>query len=219
MRVLVTRARDDAARTAARLAGLGHEAVIAPLIAIVPAEGVVPDGVFDAVLATSVHALTFVARLPPALSGATWLVVGERLGDALAMRGWGTPEAVTRDVTALIAAIDERYPEPFRFLYLAGRERKPDLERGLRARGHELVAVETYATESIDRWDVDLRSVDVVLHYSRRSAERFASAASEAEKLHHIAISADAAAPLLAQGWGVGIAATPDEDAMLAMLR
>lgn len=218
MRVLVTRAQDDATRTAARLAALGHEAVIAPLMAIVPTGHAAPDGVFDAVLATSVHALAFVQRLPPALSAAPWLVVGERLGDALAQWGWGAPEAIARDVGALIAAIDERYPEPFRFLYLAGRDRKPDLERALRARGHEIVAVETYATERVDRWNADISTVDAVLHYSRQSAERFVSVAGDAGRMRHVAISADAAMPLLTQGWRVEIAATPDEDAMLGLL-
>ena len=218
MRVLVTRARDDAERTAARLVALGHEATIAPLIEIAPTGVDVPNVACDAVLATSVHALAFVGSLPPALSGAPWLVVGERLGETLAARGWGAPEAAARDVVMLIAAIDERYPEPFRFLYLAGRDRKPDLERALRARGHEIVTIETYATESVARWDADTRSVDAVLHYSRRSAERFASAASEAGRVRHIAISADAAAPLLAQGWRVEIAAMPDEDGMLRLL-
>lgn len=218
MRVLVTRAQDDAARTAARLTALGHEALIAPLMAIVPTGHAAPNDVFDAILATSVHALAFVSRLPPALSAAPWLVVGERLARALAERGWGTPEVVACDVAALTAAIDERYPEPFRFLYLAGRNRKPDLERALRARGHDVVTVETYATDAVAQWDADIRSVDAVLHYSRRSAERFVSVAGDAGQQRHIAISADAAAPLLAQGWRVEIAATPDEDAMLGLL-
>ena len=149
MRVLVTRAQDDAARTAARLAALGHEAVIAPLTVIAPTGHAIPDEVFDAVLATSVHALAFVKALPPALSGAPWLVVGDRLGDALAP---------------------------------------------------------------------PTRAIDAVLHYSRRSAERFVVVAGNAGRMRHIAISADAAAPLLAQGWRVEIAASPDEDAMLGLL-
>lgn len=218
MRVLVTRARADAARTAARLVALGHEAVIAPLTVIVAIGHAIPDEVFDAVLATSVHALTFVAVLPPALSGAPWLVVGDRLGDALASRGRGAPEVVAPNVAALIAAIDERYPEPFRFLYLAGRDRKPDLERALRALGHEVVTVETYVAAAVGKWDGDPRAIDAVLHYSRRSAERFVVVAGDAGRMRHIAISADAAAPLLAQGWRVEIAASPDEDAMLGLL-
>lgn len=217
MRVLVTRAEDDAARTAARLAEQGHEAVLAPLIEIAPTGAILPDAVFDAVLATSVRALTSIGRLPPALSGAAWLVVGDRLARALVARG-SAHEVCARDVTALIAAIDERYPEPFRFLYLAGHDRKPDLERALSVRGHEVVIVETYAVQAAERWAADIGSVDAVLHYSRRSAERFVSVASGADALRHVAISSDAAEPLLAQGWRVEIAATPDEDAMLRLL-
>lgn len=218
MRVLVTRAQDDAARTAARLAARGHEAIVAPLIEIAPTGASLPDSVFDAVLATSVHALTCVERLPPALAGAAWLVVGERLVRALAARGWSAPEVCARDVAALIAAIDERYPDPFRFLYLAGHDRKSDLERALATRGHQVVIVETYAVQAVGRWAADIGSVDAVLHYSRRSAERFVSVADGASTLRHVAISAGAAEPLLAQGWRVEIAATPDEDAMLRLL-
>ena len=167
------------------------------------------------------------AHLPPALAGAPWLVVGERLAGALAERQLGPPEASAPDTAALIAAIDERYPEPFRFLYLAGRDRKPELERALQARGHEVVAVETYAAEPTGAFNAatgpDLQNgpLDAVLHFSKRSAELFidqARAYSLSAHLRHIAISADAAAPLQAQGWRVEIAPTPDEEAMLALL-
>lgn len=227
MRVLVTRAHEDATRTAARLAAAGHEALVAPVIEIVPTKASIPDEVFDAVLATSVHALNFVEHLPSALAGAPWLVVGERLARVLADRQLGPPEVSAPDAAALISAIDERYPGPFRFLYLTGRDRKPDLERELRNRGHEIVAVETYAAEPTMRFDppieAALRSgaLDAVLHFSRRSAELFIEQArtySGSEELRHIAISADAAGPLQAQGWRVEVAATPDEEAMLASL-
>ncbi|MET0527101.1 MAG: uroporphyrinogen-III synthase, partial [Microvirga sp.] len=42
MRVLVTRSPDDAERTAARLAALGHEALIAPVTRIVPTGDAAP---------------------------------------------------------------------------------------------------------------------------------------------------------------------------------
>ena len=228
MRVLVTRARDDAARTAARLAAAGHQAILSPLIEIVGTDAAIPDGPVDAVLATSVHALDHVTRRPAALSGAPWLVVGERLAAALRACGVGEPEHVAADVASLIAAVAERYPEPFRFLYLAGHDRKPDLERALAAAGHHVTIVETYAARPVGRLasaaEGALRggAVDAVLHFSRRSAELFVEAAlplhEEAARLRHAAISADAAAPLLRQGWAVTVARHPDEDGLLAAL-
>ena len=229
MRVLVLRAQADAARTADRLRLAGHEALLSPVIEIVATGAPLPSTPVDVIIATSAHALAGVSQLPTALAGATWLVVGERLRDALAERGFGEPEYVATDVADLIAALDARYPEPFRFLYLAGRDRKGALENALRANGHDVAIVETYAARAVSALAPGIAealqrgAVDVVLHFSRRSADLFVQLAGDAAARHpddvrHIAISADAAAPLAAQGWQVEIAQQPDEDAMLAML-
>ena len=203
--------------------------LIAPVIEIVPTGNALPHNPVDAILATSVHALTGIDRLPAALAGAPWLVVGERFRAALVSRKFGKPEVVATDVANLIDAVGERYPEPFRFLYLAGRDRKDTLERALRAAGHDLSLVETYAARGVDAFDARgveaLRNglVDAVLHFSHRSAKlyvdriRDAALTDFARHTRHIAISADAAAPIAAQGWPVGIAERPDEEAMLAM--
>ena len=56
MRVLVLRDRNAAEETAAALARLGHEALLAPVIGIEPTAIPLPSGRFDALLATSRHA-------------------------------------------------------------------------------------------------------------------------------------------------------------------
>ena len=53
MRVLVTRPRAQAEATAARLAALGHVALVAPLLEIVRTAERPPRGPFDAVIAGS----------------------------------------------------------------------------------------------------------------------------------------------------------------------
>ena len=229
MRVLVLRPRDDAIRTIERLHAAGHETLLSPVIEIAATGAALPSTPVDVILATSQHALAGIAQLPAALAGATWLVVGERLRAAMAERGFGEPEYVATDVADLIAAIHARYPEPFHFLYLAGRDRKDALEHALRVKRHDLSVVETYEARAVPALAPGIGealhqgAVDAALHFSRRSAELFVqlaggAAAQHCASLNHIAISADAAAPLLAQGWQVQIAQQPDEDGMLAML-
>ena len=56
MRILVTRPREQGEATAARLAALGHEALVAPLLTIVPTSGFPPAGPCDALIVTSANA-------------------------------------------------------------------------------------------------------------------------------------------------------------------
>lgn len=230
MRVLVLRAQGDAARTVERLRASGHDVVLSPVIEIVPTGATLPASPVDVILATSAHAVANVTHLPAALSGASWLVVGERLRDLLTQRGFGEPEHVATDVCELIAAIDARYPEPFRFLYLAGRDRKDALEPALRTRGHDVTTVVTYEARAMPLLTdgviaaLQRGAVDAALHFSRRSADIFVQLTvagavfNQARTVRHIAISRDAAAPLLAQGWQVEIARQPDEDGVLGLL-
>ena len=86
MRVLVTRPSDQAARTAKRLAALGHEAWIAPALEIFPTGAPVPDGPFELVVATSAQAFAGWTA-PHALQRAPAACVGEKT--AQAARGAG----------------------------------------------------------------------------------------------------------------------------------
>lgn len=229
MRVLVTRARADARRTATRLVRAGHEVMLAPVIEITPTGARLPDEPSDAILATSPNAIEGVL-LPDALRGAAWLVVGDRLASALRERGFGDAAIVAIDVATLLDAIAVAYPALSRFLYLAGHDRKPELERALSHRGYDVRVIETYRADPVQNFDADVvaalrdNSVDAVMHYSRRSAELFVDRARDAAitgtlaRTRHIAISADAAAPLEALGWRVEIADAPDEAALFARL-
>ena len=100
-----------------------------------------------------------------------------------------------------------------------GATASPISSASLRKRGHEVVTVETYAAEAVDRWEADLgsdRRRAAFLAAQRRAFRR--SRQRCRRRYGHIAISADAAAPLLAQGWRVQISGTPDEQAMLGLL-
>lgn len=230
MRVLVLRPRAAAARTAARLAALGHEAIIAPLLQPRPTGAPPPVGPFDGLIATSAQAFAAGVALPDP-GAAPLYAVGANTARAAQAAGFRHVALRAADAAALVDAILAAARKPARLLYLAGRDRKPEIERRLRAAGHEIVALPVY--EAIAVADLPeaaaqaLRAgaADAALHFSRRSARVFcdlaakAGLAAQARALVHVAISRDAAAGLepLAPP-DLRVAANPRERDMLAAL-
>jgi uroporphyrinogen-III synthase len=234
MRVLVTRGRAAAARTAEQLASMGHDAIASPVLEIVATDATWPHGVVDAVTATSAQAFEFLKGaperpLPEARRLLPLFLVGERTAAAARSRGFQGPTLLALDAKDLVRQIRERPAQPERTLYLAGRDRKSDLEDGLAEAGLAVETLETYearAAESLSPEVIDAQGsgqIDAVLHYSRRSAATFGDLATSAgldlSPLLHIAISEDAAAPLRAAGLPrIAVAAQPKERAMLVLL-
>jgi uroporphyrinogen-III synthase len=115
-------------------------------------------------------------------------------------------------------------------LYLAGRDRKPDIEAAAQKIGVELEAIETYVARDVSSLGEDAeralraRELDAALHYSRRSAELFIALVQRAElwgqatKLRHFALSPDVAEPLAGAGAPTDVAARRHEDHLLALL-
>ena len=68
MRVVVTRPHADALRTAERLAELGHEPALSPVLSVRATGAALPEGPFDAVLATSANAFVGLDRGASAMS-------------------------------------------------------------------------------------------------------------------------------------------------------
>jgi uroporphyrinogen-III synthase len=227
MRILLTRARTDAERTAARLTARGHSAIISPVFEIVATEAAVPTEGFDAIVATSAHAFTGDLR---SLARIRLYAVGERTREAAEQAGRSAPVHVGETAKAVVAVLPTDLPQGRRVLYLAGRDRKPEIETAAKEMGLDLQIVETYAAREI--LDLDkaaaraLRTgeVDAVLHYSRRSAELFMAMMQRAElwrqaaRFRHYAMSNDVAAPLISAGAQTFVAAKPDEDDLLALL-
>ena len=234
MRILVTRARDEAIRTAEKLAALGHQSLLSPVLEMASTGMQWPHGVTDAVLATSAQAFELadfapewpspeVRRLLP-----LFLVGGKTL-EAARQHGFAGEAVLAADAKELARIVTAEIQASKRLLYLAGRDRKSDLEIGCQETGIDIVVVEIYEACAAERLSCEATAaiikgeVDAVLHYSRRSAEIFLMLAQAAGIdpifLHHMAISADAAAPLQAAGmFLVAIAAEPNEQALLALL-
>lgn len=234
MLILLTRALEESKRTAASLAREGHETVLSPVLEMVPTGGLWPAGVIDGVIATSARAfelLSVVADwpLPESRRLVPLLLVGERAREAARERGFEGPALIAPDVKTLVADICSRSGVPGRLVYLAGRDRKPNLEESLTGAGYAIEPVEVYAAQPADSLsDAALAlagtgKIGAVLHYSRRSSEIFLTLARKEgfglARQNHVCISHDAAAPLLDAGiHGVLIAKTPDEQAIFVLI-
>jgi uroporphyrinogen-III synthase len=224
IRVLLTRPRDDAERTARRLAARGYVPILCPVTEVVATGEPMPAGTFDAMVLTSAHAV-------PALSAATRLqapifAVGERTAARLRQAGFADVKIGPGDAAGLAALIAGSLPVESKLLHIAGRHRKAEPAASLRAHGFAVAVWEVYEARAVATLPDTLGAgrIDVVLHYSRRSAALLADLAEAAglgsivRDATHLCLSEDAAVPLAAVGATVLVAAEPVERALLAAL-
>lgn len=228
MLVLVTRAESDGLRTARALETLGHEAVLTPVIQIVPTGEPAPEGPHDALIVTSARAADALATLGDRTKPV--FAVGGRTAEALRQAGFLHVTTGPGDAASLAALIGQRLAPGRRLLHVTGRHRKAEPEASLSAAGFTVVSWEAYEARAVDSLTPDavaaLRSgrIGAALHYSRRSAAlllKLAEAAGLTAPLRdilHGCLSADAAAPLVAAGLAVRVAREPSEEALLEAL-
>ncbi len=225
MRVLVTRPEAQAARTARRLAELGHEPVVAPALEIAATREPLPKSAFDFVLATSAQAFAGI-ELPARFTALPLACVGEKTAQAGRKAGFlriqvaPHGEALAKELAAEGNARSA--------LYLAGRERKDALETILRAKNWRVEIVETYAATPVAAWTDEIRAaldagdIDAVLHYSPRSAAiALALIGREAaRRLRHYCLSPAVAAAC--RDWApaekIVSASHPDEESLMTLL-
>jgi uroporphyrinogen-III synthase len=222
MRILLTRPEADGRKSAEALASRGHDCILAPLFDIAQTGAQQPSGIFTALLATSAHAfdgdLTGLSHLP-------LHVVGERTGEAAKRKGFALTQ-IGSDGETLATRIGAGSEN---FLYLAGRERRPELETLLKAAGHRVTPWEIYETRSAKHFPHAAREVlianeiDAILHFSTRSAALYRQlareAGCEAQALRpaQIAISARVADALKGAA-RIAIAPTPDLTGLISAL-
>lgn len=227
MRVLVTRPRVPAERTAARLRELGHEPVIDPVLEIrsLPVEPVDPAGV-AAVIVTSANAL---AVPQPELHRLPLFAVGEATARAARATGWIDVTVGPGDGTGLAALIGRRVrPDAGGLLHLAGDEVRPGLPEALAAARFEYRRIVAYTAEPTGTLSLSVRKalegggLDAVLLTSARSATLWAAGVRDltlAPGLVACCISKAVAVPLdgLALA-AVRVAEHPDEASLLRCL-
>ena len=150
---------------------------VAPVLQAVALETKMPLGHFDAVLATSARGFELAsAAVLASTRGLPLFVVGERAGEAARERRFTLNAPPSPDAMDLALLLTRRSLAPAsRMLYLAGRDRKHDLEDALAASGHYVTALEVYEARAREAWNDEeiaaLSRCDAALHYSRRSAE------------------------------------------------
>ena len=222
MRVLLTRAVADADRTRTILERLGHRVLVSPVITIEATGALWPGGVVDAVLATSAQAFTAIGEgrgpMPEARRLMPMWLVGQRTERVARAQGFAGPTYVAPNAVSLAFEISKWRGR--RVVYLAGRDRKPDIETALTVMQQPIEIVEVYEAKRVDRLRDDAEkafrenSIDAALHFSRRSASLLAELLAQAEiepQTLHVCLSDDVAQPLVEMGWPVRVAAEPTE--------
>ena len=228
MRVIVTRARGDAARTAAALRARGHDVLLSPVLEVVGAGAMIDPSAAQGLLATSAHAFEGLSREDAnGLASLPLFVVGVQTAQAAAEAGLAPPRVIAASAAELAQQIATALPAPLRLLYLAGHDRKPDLEAALERRGFAIDVAVTYEARAMETLSPEVAQAlrrgeaDAVLHFSRRSARLFmagvaqAGLAPQGARLRHVCISPDAAQDL---GPSAVIAPTPDSAGLFKAL-
>lgn len=228
-RVLILRAIEDALRTEELLNTLGVFSVISPVLEIVATGAAIPAGHYDAVLASSAKGVAL-ARNVEAFKLLPFHAVGAKTARGAEAAGWRV-DIVAGNAEAILPLLRARYATSAHFLYLAGRARQAALETGLADAGHQITAVDVYEAMASAALTQEARAaiaagqIDGALHYSRRSAEIFLQLARAAgldgalPSINHFALSEDVAAPLRAAGLETTVAARPEQEHLLALLK
>jgi uroporphyrinogen-III synthase len=234
LRFIITRPEADAEAVAKRLESAGHAVVMAPLLAIRPRSGVIPQRNYRAVLVTSANGARALKDHPDRqrLAGAEVHAVGPASAAAMRAAGWDAVHEAGGDVAALIAAVRQHLePADGALLYVSGETVTGDVEGVLAAAGYVVDRMVLYAAEPVAALPAAARAAlaagtaDGVLLYSPRTAEiwaRLTVAAGlgrEAAQLQHLCLSEAVAKRVRAAfpDARVKVAARPEEDAIVAL--
>ena len=232
MRLLLTRPRPDSEGLAARLAEMGIETLIAPVLQIEPLPAGLPDIADDeTVLLTSANGARALARASERRD-LHLLAVGDATAAAARAAGFSDVTSAERDSDALTRlAIDRAGAEKGRVLHITGSHVAGDLEGSLTAAGlsyRRLALYEARAAETLPAIvETALTSggVDGVILYSPRSAGVLRELLQAAElgdapqKMTAYCLSG-AVAKAAGKGWRrVEVAKAPDTDSLLALLK
>ncbi|HEX4293218.1 MAG TPA: uroporphyrinogen-III synthase [Rhizomicrobium sp.] len=227
MRVLITRPREDAERLALRLALMGHEPLIVPLLETRFRDGdaIALDGV-QAILATSANGVRAFARRS-VRRDVPLFAVGPQTAQAARAAGFATVRDAKGDAHALgEAAARWASPGAGALLHVKGSDGPSALAAALARKGFAADSVVLYDMEAVAEppralRDVFAGGVDAALFFSPRSAAIFkdcaAGLATDATNAICISqVTAAALAPLVFRE--TRIAAEPNQQALLSLL-
>jgi uroporphyrinogen-III synthase len=230
LRILVTRPSEDGEEIARRLAAMGHQAFLAPLLRVEFLERALPDftGV-QAILVTSANGVRALARRSVRRDIPVF-AVGPQSTDAARGAGFTNVKSADGDAASLADMVSRRAdPKTGSLLHVAGEEAGTALCDDLVARGFRAERLVLYRMEKA----IDLPShaaaairqdaVDATLFFSPQSAALFAACVARAglstARLIAVCISANTADALKGLEFSaVRIADRPNQDALLACL-
>jgi uroporphyrinogen-III synthase len=231
MRLLVTRPEPEASRTARRLRALGHEPMIAPMLATRFIDPPRPELDPAAILVTSLNGVRSLSRWSPpdAWLDRRVLAVGDRTAEAATEAGFRTVLSADGDGGALARlAIETLDPADGPLLYPAAVDRAGDWPDRLTEAGFDVTLVETYRMDPADRLPESVTDalresrIDGILVYSPRTARALSAllgAIRPALPLDAIAVYC--LSPNVAAGLDFGrvhAAGEPTEEALLSLL-
>ena len=174
MRVAITRAEPEASRAAARVRAHGAEAIVAPLLTIVPCGYDTNTEGAQAIIFTSTNG---VHAFPDARGARDRLVltVGNATAEAAREAGFSDVRSADGDVNALVAlAKRDLDPAKGKLIHIAGDHVAGDLGGELRAAGFSVERRLAYASVAAMALPQALiQPLDIVLFHSVRAAETF----------------------------------------------
>jgi len=189
-------------------------------------------GEWGAVIVTSANAPNAIAHNPArdALIKLPLFAVGQRSAEAARQTGFINVISAGGDVRDLVRTlVEEHVDAKAPLLYLAGEDRAADLIGELSTRGiaaeirvvYRAVAA-PFPPALIEALRVG--EVDIVMHFSRRSAENYVAGAKRAGivgpalAVRHLCLSAQVAEPLAGASC-IAVAVHPDEAALIELLQ
>lgn len=227
--VIITRAQPGADETARRVAALGADPVLSPvlsMVAIEPAD-VPPLSSLSGLVFTSANGVRAFQERSTDRSLTAWCV-GPATAKAARQAGFGDVQESAGNAEDLAAFIADRSePAPAPLLHVANSAAKGDLKAGLERRGFTVVFTALYEMVPAADLSPDCRALlasdapAIVLIHSAMGATRFSELCADQSLASSafISISSAAGAPLdVLDMQSRRTAAAPNEDALMVEL-
>jgi uroporphyrinogen-III synthase len=226
MRILVTRPLEDGEAIAARLAEMGHQALLAPLLEPRWLAGSEPDfaGV-QAILATSANGIRALARRTQRRDLPVF-AVGPQTTDEARKRGFTEIRNADGDAGTLADAVPRwAGAGDGALLHVCGEEAPGTLGVMLESRGFTVRRAVLYAVDAAAALPPDVATalkndaLDGALFFSPRSARVFCALTADTRRLTAFCISPATAGALPPDAFvRTLVAARPNQDSLLALL-
>ena len=232
-RVLVTRALPEAQTTAARLAAMGHKALLSPVLEIENLPAAITTNGAQALVFTS-QAGVRAAAGRVALKTVAVFAVGDATAQAARDAGFSAVQSAGAGAAELVALISgSAKPQAGAIVHVRGEDVAVDVAGALRGAGFDVREAVVYratraqalSTEGRDALAATPARIESVLFHSARGAEAFAQLARGANvaqacgALVALCLSARVAEAAKALAWReIRVALAPQEEALLSLV-